>query len=177
MAVLGSPRRTSAFLGALAGWLLLSFPGQAEESLDQRLDQLKGDVAALSQELFELEEAVLHPADTRVSIFLSVSRGDAIALDSIELRIDGEPVASHLYTDREYAALNEGGLQRLYVGNVPLGAHQITATMTALTENHRYLRRETQLRFHKRGGESRFRLLLEAPAPAYEPVLSIQGGG
>ncbi|MDC0661917.1 AraC family transcriptional regulator [Marinobacter sp. SS21] len=176
MAALGSPLRTSTLLGGLAFWLLHPLSGLATESLDHRLDRLKGEVAALSQELFELEDAILHPADTRVSIFLSVSRGDAIALDSIELKIDGEPVASHLYTDREYAALNEGGLQRLYVGNVPLGQHQITATMTARTENNRYLRRETQLRFHKRRGDSRVRLLLEAPAPDYEPVLLIQEG-
>lgn len=176
MPVSGPRLRISTISTLLVLWLLLPLQTLATESLDDRLDQLKGDVAEISQQLFELEESILHPADTRVSIFLSVSRGDDIILDSIELKIDGQPVASHLYTDQEYEALKQGGLQRLYVGNVPLGGHELTATLTARSANNRYIRRENQLRFSKRAGESRVRLQLQAPAPNYEPVLSLTEG-
>ncbi|MDX1754910.1 MAG: AraC family transcriptional regulator [Marinobacter sp.] len=168
--------RLSALWVMLMAWILLPVSGQASESLNRQLDQLKGEVAALSEQLFKLEEAILHPADSRVSIFLSVSGGDTIELDAIELKIDGQPVASHLYTDQEYRALSEGGLQRLYVGNVALGQHEITATLTARTGSDRYVRRENQLRFHKRAGESHIQLQLTASAPDFEPQLSLKGG-
>ncbi|MDI9245545.1 AraC family transcriptional regulator [Marinobacter sp. CHS3-4] len=144
------------------------------EALDREIDQLKSDVAALSQTLFDIEESVLHPADTQVAVFLALKDKEGLELDSIELYLDGSPVSSHLYTDRERESLRQGGIQRLYIGNLPHGGHQLKAVLTARSANERFIRREVRHQFRKRPGESRIQMTLDASAPDYEPVVSFQ---
>lgn len=142
--------------------------------LDSEIDHLKADVAALSQTLYELEEEVLYPADTRVAVFLTLKDRDGLELDTIELYLNDTPVASHLYTDRERGSLKQGGVQRLYMGNLPHGAHQLRAVITARSANERFVRREVTHDFRKRPGESRIQMTLDARAPDFEPVVSFQ---
>ena len=149
---------------------------QAEElaSLDREIEAIKSDLASLSQTLFELEESVLYPADTQVAVFLALKDKNGLALDSVELYLNGSPVSSHLYTDRERESLRKGGVQRLYIGNLPHGSHQLKAILTASSANERFIRREVRHQFRKRPGESRIQMTLDAAAPDYEPVVSFQ---
>ncbi|HBX41984.1 MAG TPA: AraC family transcriptional regulator [Marinobacter adhaerens] len=144
------------------------------ESLDQEIDRLKADVADLSQTLYQLEENVLYPVDTQVAVFLTLRNREGLDLDSVELYLNDTPVASHLYTDQERDSLKQGGVQRLYIGNLPHGAHQLKAVLTARSANERFVRREANHQFRKRPGESRIQLSLDAAAPDYEPVVSFQ---
>jgi len=149
---------------------------QAEElaSLDREIEAIKSDLASLSQTLFELEESVLYPAGTQVAVFLALKDKNGLALDSVELYLNGSPVSSHLYTDRERESLRKGGVQRLYIGNLPHGSHQLKAILTASSANERFIRREVRHQFRKRPGESRIQMTLDAAAPDYEPVVSFQ---
>ena len=149
---------------------------QAEEpaSLDREIAAIKSDLASLSQTLFELEESVLYPADTQVAVFLALKDKDGLALDSVELYLNGRPVSSHLYTDRERESLRKGGIQRLYIGNLPHGGHQLKVILTARSANERFIRREVRHQFRKRPGEARIQMTLDAAAPDYEPVVSFQ---
>lgn len=144
------------------------------ESLDQEIDRLKADVADLSQTLYQLEENVLYPVDTQVAVFLTLRNREGLDLDSVELYLNETPVASHLYTDRERDSLKQGGVQRLYIGNLPHGSHQLKAVLTARSANERFVRREATHPFRKRPGESRIQMTLDAAAPDYEPVVSFQ---
>jgi hypothetical protein len=146
----------------------------APTSLDREIDAIRSEVASLSQTLFDLEESVLHPADTQVAVFLALKDREGLNLDSIELYLDGSPVSSHLYTDRERASLREGGVQRLYIGNLPHGSHELKAILTARSANERFVRREVRHEFRKRPGESRIQMTLDAAAPDYEPVVSFR---
>lgn len=148
--------------------------GDLDKDLDGEIAELKADVAALSESLFELEETVLHPADTQVAIFLTLDRKDVLELDSVELFINDTPVASHLYSERERASLQEGGVQKLYLGNLPHGEHQLRAVLTARSANERFVRREASHRFQKRPGTSRIQMTLGANAPDYEPVVAFR---
>lgn len=145
--------------------------GQVTE-LDREIDKLKSDVANLSLELFEVEEAVLHPADTQVSVFLSLKDKEALELESVELYLDGSPVASHLYTERERQSLRRGGVQRLYIGNLPYGRHELKAVVSARSSSERYVRREIGHGFQKEPGASKIQMIVDARAPDFEPVVS-----
>src|SRR5689334_21514948 len=46
-------------------------------------------------------------------------------LDAVRLQIDGQLVAHHIYSFKELEALRKGGVQRLYIGNVPTGDHKL----------------------------------------------------
>ncbi|MEP1216087.1 MAG: AraC family transcriptional regulator [Marinobacter sp.] len=152
----------------------LSAPAGFADTLDTEIDRLKADVADLSQTLYELEEEVLYPADTQVAVFLTLKDREGLELDTVELYLDDTPVASHLYTERERSSLKRGGVQRLYIGNLPHGTHQLKAVLTARSANERFVRRAVTHDFRKRPGESRIQMTLDARAPDFEPVVSFQ---
>ena len=112
-----------------------------EETLESSIESLKKEVLSLNRDLFILEEDLLFPANTQFSIFLSMNSGQLFTLDSVQLRIDDKNVANHLYTERELAALNRGGVQRLYIGNLPSGEHEIVAVFTGIGPGGRDYRR------------------------------------
>jgi len=84
---------------------------------------------------------LLFPANTQFSVFLSMDAGQLFALDSVELKIDDKNIANHLYTERELSALKRGGVQRLYLGNLPSGKHEVVAVFTGVGPKGRDYRR------------------------------------
>ncbi|MDH3634317.1 MAG: AraC family transcriptional regulator [Gammaproteobacteria bacterium] len=103
-----------------------------EGSLDADIEALKKEVLSLNRDLFILEEDLLFPSNTQFSVFLSMNAGALFSLDSIQLKIDDKNIANHLYTERELAALKRGGVQRLYIGNLPTGEHEIILIFTGV---------------------------------------------
>lgn len=120
-----------------------------ERTLDQRVQDLKKDVKALNRDLFVLEEELLFPSSTQLAVFLSIDVGNFFRLDSVQLKIDDKVVANHLYTARELAALGKGGVQRLYLGNVKSGEHELIAVFSGPGPNDREYRRGTTIKFEK----------------------------
>lgn len=140
--------------------------------LDEELERLSAEVASHSERVFALEQKVLHPANTRLAVFLTLQSRDALDLDSVELFVNGQPVASHLYSDRERASLERGGIQQLFTGNLANGEHELKTVITARSADDDFVRRESTHRFRKRPGVLRLQLSLEARAPDYEPRVS-----
>jgi hypothetical protein len=98
---------------------------QQMRGLDEQVQEVKSDVLSISQELSRLEEKLLYPSGTQVAIFVALTKGDQMRLDSVRLQIDGQLVADHIYSAKELEALRKGGVQRIYVGNVTTGNHQL----------------------------------------------------
>ncbi|GBO82722.1 AraC family transcriptional regulator [Marinobacter adhaerens] len=151
---------------------LLTAPAIPEAGLDEELERLSAEVASHSERVFALEQKVLHPANTRLAVFLTLQSRDALDLDSVELFVNGQPVASHLYSDRERASLERGGIQQLFTGNLQNGEHELKTVITARSADDDFVRRESTHRFRKRPGVLRLQLSLEARAPDYEPRVS-----
>jgi hypothetical protein len=122
-----------------------SDPGKGEHpppaSLDQEVQSLKQEVLALNRELFLLEEELLFPSSTQLAVFLSLDVGEFFALDSVQLKVDDKVVSNYLYTPREVQALHRGGVQRLYMGNIKSGEHELVAIFTGKGPNGRDYRR------------------------------------
>jgi len=98
------------------------------KGLDEQVQDIKKDVLNLSSELARLEEKLLFPSNTQVSLFVSLQPGDDFRLDSVQLKLDNKVVAQHLYTFRELEALQQGGVQRLYTGNITTGEHELVVS-------------------------------------------------
>ena len=98
------------------------------KGLDEQVQDIKKDVLNLSTELAMLEEKLLFPSNTQVSLFISMHKGDDFRLDSVQLKLDDKVVAQHLYTYRELEALQLGGVQRLYLGNITSGEHELVVS-------------------------------------------------
>lgn len=119
------------------------------KTLDQDVQTLKKDVLDLNRELFVLEEELLYPADTQVAVFVSMDVGTFFGLDTVTLKIDNKEVANYLYTTREQQALLKGGVQRMYVGNLKVGDHELVAFFTGKGPNQRDYKRGASLKFSK----------------------------
>lgn len=119
------------------------------KTLDQDVQGLKKDVLDLNRELFVLEEELLFPANTQVAVFLSMDVGTFFSIDTVKLKLDDKEVSDYLYTPREAQALLKGGVQRLYVGNLKVGEHELVAIFTGKGPHQRDYTRGATLKFSK----------------------------
>lgn len=117
--------------------------------LDVQVEDLKQEILELNKDLFILEEELLYPSNTQLAVFLSMDVGYFFALDAVKLTLDGELVSNYLYTDRQLDALARGGVQRLFIGNLKKGPHEIVAVFTGRGPQGRDYRRATSVNFEK----------------------------
>lgn len=144
------------------------------QPLSEQVESLKQTVLDLNRDLLILEEELLFPANTQVTVFLSMDVGEFFQLDAVKLKIDDKLVASHLYTDRQIDALYRGGVQRLYLGNVKSGGHQISAFFTGKGPAGRDYKRGAQLFVEKGQSAKTLELRIVDSAAKLQPVFDIK---
>ena len=143
-------------------------------ALDEEIQSIKKDVVDLNRDLFVLEEELLFPANTQVAVFLSMDVGEFFALDTVELRVDDKQVAKYLYTPREAEALLKGGVQRLYLGNLRVGKHELVALFTGKGPNGQDYSRGAQLKFEKSVGAKYLELKISDRQRKRQPEFEIR---
>ncbi len=143
-------------------------------NLDSEAQDLKKELLALNRDLFILEEELLFPANTQVAVFVSLDVGEFFALDAMELKIDGKNVSNYLYTDKEVDALHRGGVQRLYVGNLKAGEHELVAVLTGKGPHERDYRRGTTLQFEKELGAKYLELQIRDSEKKLQPEFIVK---
>lgn len=122
---------------------------QQMRGLDEQVQQIKSDVLAIAAELSQLEEKLLYPSGTQIAIFVALAQNDPMRLDAVRVQIDGELVAHYIYSFKELDALRKGGVQRIYVGNVTTGSHQLDVVVDGVLEGGSDFSRTEQFTFHK----------------------------
>jgi hypothetical protein len=127
----------------------LAESGEQFRTLDEQVQDLKQLAVDLNRDLFLLEEELLFPANTQVAIFVSMDVGEFFGLDSVEIKLDDRDVSNYLYTEREVDALIRGGVQRVYVGNIKAGEHELVAVFTGAGPHTRDYRRGATIAFEK----------------------------
>jgi hypothetical protein len=148
--------------------------GTDTRGLDQEIQGLKKDVVDLNKDLFILEEELLFPANTQVAVFLAVDVGDFFALDSVQLKIDNKEVINYLYTPREVEALLKGGVQRLYLGNLKVGPHELVAFFNGKGPNDRPYSRGASLKFDKGVGAKYLELKIDDRQRKLQPEFEVK---
>ena len=136
--------------------LVLSFAAYAQEisreqikGLDEQVQEIKSDVLGIAAELNQLEEKLLYPSNTQVAVFVSLVSGETFRLDSVEIQLDGKPVAHHLYTFKELEALQKGGVQRIYTGNARSGEHDLQVSVIGKTVGGTDFRKSERFKVNK----------------------------
>jgi hypothetical protein len=113
-------------------------------SLDAQVQEIKSDVLSIAAELSQLEEKLLYPSNTQLAVFIALADGKTFRLDAVQIEIDGELVAHYIYSFKELEALQDGGVQRIYTGNVPTGDHDIAISVAGkLPSGKDYSKSET----------------------------------
>lgn len=128
--------RKRILFGALL--LVCASVGSAEEisreqmkGLDEQVQDIKKDVLGISAELTQLEEKLIYPSNTQVSVFVSFEEGTKFRLDAVKIKVDGKDVSHHIYTFKELEALQSGGIQRIYTGNIRAGEHTLDVSINS----------------------------------------------
>jgi hypothetical protein len=132
------------------------------KGLDEQVQEIKSDVLGIAAELNQLEEKLLYPSNTQAAVFVSLNSGETFRLDSVEIQLDGKPVAHHLYSFKELEALQKGGVQRIYTGNIKSGAHDLQVLLTGKTANGSDLRRTESFKVSKDAGPKIMEISLAA---------------
>lgn len=147
---------------------------ESSSSLTEQLQDVKKQVLELNRDLFILEEELLFPSNTQVSVFLSMDIGEFFQLDAVKLTLDEEVVTNYLYTERQVDALHRGGVQRLYMGNIKSGEHEIVAVFTGRGPKGRDFRRATTIRFDKSSTEKNIELKIVDSTAMHQPEFKIK---
>jgi hypothetical protein len=111
-----------------------------QPAITPQVEDLKASVLNLNRDLLILEEELLYPPSNQIAVYLSMDLGQFFNLDAVKLEIDNKLVASELYTDKQTNALFRGGVQRLYIGNLKAGEHEISAFFTGRGPQQDYKR-------------------------------------
>ena len=143
-------------------------------SLDEQVQDLKKLAVDLNRDLFLLEEELLFPANTQVAIFVSMDVGEFFALDSVEIKLNNEDVTNYLYTEREVDALHRGGVQRVYVGNIRAGEHELVAMFTGGGPHDRDYRRGATVTFEKGIGPKYIELTISDRESTMQPEFRVR---
>jgi hypothetical protein len=104
------------------------------KGLDEQVQEIKSDVLSIDAELKRLEEKLLYPSNTHVALFVALPKGESMRLDAVQIQLDGKLVAHYIYSFKELEALQKGGVQRIYTGNLPTGSHQLEVSVIAKLE-------------------------------------------
>jgi hypothetical protein len=149
-------------------------PAADHQALNLQVQDIKKQSIELNRDLFALEEELLFPANTQVAVFVSMDVGQFFDLDAVQIKIDGKIVANYLYTDRQVDALIRGGVQRVYVGNVKGGAHELVAVFTGNGPHARDYRRGATVNFEKSDRPKYLELKIVDATANYQPEFQIK---
>lgn len=156
-------------LGSATGWAQ-DGDRQQMKGLDEQVQEVKSDVLGIAAELSLLEEKLLYPSGTQVAVFVALAQGDQMRLDAVRLQIDGQPVAHYIYSFKELDALRKGGVQRIYVGNVPTGNHELEVLVDGKLEGGADYSRTEKFTFSKGVEPKLVGLTLAGPNSGRAPV-------
>jgi hypothetical protein len=145
-------------------------PGRAQDAsreqmkgLDEQVQEVKSDVLSIAAELDQLEEKLLYPSNTHIAVFVSLAQGETFRLDAVQVQIDGQLAAHYIYSFKELEALQKGGVQRIYTGNVATGQHEIAVSLNGKLESGKEYVRTERFPFTKDVGPKLIGLTLAGP--------------
>ncbi|HEY9149022.1 MAG TPA: hypothetical protein VIQ22_08410 [Gammaproteobacteria bacterium] len=140
------------------------------KGLDEQVQDIKKDVLAISTELNLLEEKLLYPSNTQVSLFISLKGDEDFRLDSVEIEMDGKAVAHHIYSFKELEALHAGGMQRIYTGNIRSGTHEIKVGYAGKTSTGNDYSKVESYQFDKGVGPGLVEISLAGPGSGSKSI-------
>lgn len=164
---------------ALALWLPTASaqdtgePGIDDGAVAPSVEDLKKQVIRLNRDLFILEEDLLYPASTQFAVFLSLDTGEFLKLDSVKLKVNDEIVAAHLYTERQAKALQRGGMQRLHIGNLKTGEHEVTVFVEGIGPDNRAYKQAATYHLQKDTDTAALEVRIRDRSSDYQPEVAI----
>ena len=130
------------------------------KGLDEQVQEIKSDVLAIAAELDQLEEKLLFPSHTQCALFISLAPAETFRLDAVDISLDERPVAAHIYSFKELEALQKGGVQRIFTGNISSGEHRLQVLFRGQGESGSQVERRQDFTVSKGIGPAFYELVL-----------------
>lgn len=138
------------------------------------IQNLKEQVIDLNKDLRLMEEKLLFPSSTKYSVFVSMTSGQFFSLESVKLKLDGKLVATHVYSEKQRAALLRGGIHKFYITNLNEGAHTATLFFTGIGPSGRAYKRASTIDFKKGPAGEYLEVAISDDSVTQEPVFGIK---
>lgn len=149
-------------------------PAASQTELDNQVKDLKKSALELNRDLLLLQDELLPPATSQLSVFLSLDNVQSFTPASLKLRIDGKDVSDYQYTQRDIDALGHGGVQRLYSINLRPGEHDLAVIIAGKGPRGREIELKTSARITKDPQPKYVELKIVDRAGAIQPEFKIR---
>lgn len=140
------------------------------KGLDEQVQDIKKDVINLNSELSRLEEKLLFPSNTQMAVFVAMREGDQFRLDSVHIKLDNKVVAHHLYNYRELEALQHGGVQKIFTGNINTGDHELVVSYSGKAATGGDVQRSASYKLSKDVGPRFVEIQIASPGAAEQDI-------
>ena len=145
--------RNAAVATLLVMWMTAGAAAEASKGpvkgFDEQVQDIKKNILAISAELTQIEEQLLFPSSTQLAIFVALAQGDKFRLDAVTIKIDGRNATHYLYSAKELEALQHGGVQRLYTGNIKTGEHTLDVDLSGKSTANKNYQHSASYKFIK----------------------------
>jgi hypothetical protein len=142
--------------------------------LDGEIQAIKEEILEINRDILLLEELSLYPHGQQLVVLVSIATNNPVNPDSISLQLDGQTVSRHHYTGSEGAALQEGGVHRLYTGRLTAGEHRLEVSVTGKQAKGQAFQQQRSVTITKRPGRKYVELHLGPDEGSPEPGLTIR---
>jgi hypothetical protein len=142
--------------------------------LDSEIQAIKVDILAINRDILLLEELSLYPRGQQLVVLVSVAKGGPINPERITLQLDGQTVTQHDYSRSESAALQEGGVHRLYTGRLSDGEHKLDVSLAGRQARDKTFKQQRSITITKMPGRKTMELHLGPGKDRSEPGVIIR---
>ena len=144
----------STVIGILVGmWMTASLAAEVSKTqvkgFDEQVQDIKKNILGIAAELTQLEEQLLFPSSTQLAVFVALAQGDKFRLDAMTIKIDGKDATHYIYTAKELEAMQRGGVQRLYTGNIETGEHTLDVDLIGKSTSNKDYQHSASYKFVK----------------------------
>jgi hypothetical protein len=143
------------------------------KEVDGEIQAVKREILEINEEILSLEEQMLYPHGQQLLVFLSLTGDSQISMGNVSLELDGKSVARHVYTRRETASLQKGGIQRLYSGRLSRGTHLVDVALSGAGTDGQPFNRQQSVKIVKGSDRIVIELNISAGNSRSEPEFTI----
>ena len=142
--------------------------------LDGEIQAIKEEILGINRDILLLEEMSLYPHGQQLVVLVSVATNSPVNPETISLQLDGQTVSQYRYTGSEGAALQEGGVHRLYSGRLSDGEHSLAVSVTGKQGKAQTFNEQRSVTITKRPGRKYLELHLGPGENRSKPELTVR---
>lgn len=137
-------------LVTLPAGIVVANEKEKQAVVDQKI---KLETLNVVKDATQLIEDVGYPEVSRLKIFLSHGSGKYFGISKVTVQLDGVDRASYEYSDKQRQALLRGASNRVYIGSVSEGIHELVVVFEGFDRKKNIIKKARTWLFDKHPGE------------------------